>query len=119
MAWLKRPRAIARYGERQRSVVGQHGLAARTVTVIRRLVRLRAAGRVPQVVRALAAQRPLDDGVLEPADGASRSSTDSGPCRTTWSTISEGTGASGASGVSGFGLRGIVTPHVMPHTQNS
>ena len=48
----------------------------------------------------------------------SSSSGVSGPWRTNWSRISAGIGASGASDVDHFGLRGMNTPHVMPHTQN-
>lgn len=39
--------------------------------------------------------------------------------RSTNPPISEGMGARGASDVDDFGFRGINTPHVMPHTQNS
>ena len=60
--------AIARHVERERAVVGQDRLAARPVAMIRGVLRLGAAGRIAQMMRELAAQRPLDDRFLEPAD---------------------------------------------------
>ena len=67
-ARLERAGAIARDLERQRPVVGQHRLPARAIAMIGRVLGLRPARRIAQMVRQLAAQRPLDDRLLEPAD---------------------------------------------------
>ena len=65
---LKRPLAVARDVNRQRAVVGQHRLATRPIPMIGGGLRLGAAWRVPEVVRELAAQGALDDGLLEAPD---------------------------------------------------
>ena len=61
--------AIARDVDRQRPVVGQHRLVAGPVAMIGRLLGLGATRRVAEVMRQFAAQRPLDDRLLEPPDG--------------------------------------------------
>src|SRR5262249_30427708 len=66
---FKCPLAIARDVDRDRTIVGLHGLATRAVAVIGRVVRLHAAGRIAQMVSELATQRPLDQRFLETADG--------------------------------------------------
>src|SRR5262249_8938883 len=48
---------------------GQHRLAAGSIAMIRGVVGFLAAGRVPQMVRQLAAQRSLDNRLLEATDG--------------------------------------------------
>jgi hypothetical protein len=60
------PLAIARHVDRQRPVIGQHGLAARPVPMIGAVVRFLATGRVAQMVRELATSCALDNGLLEP-----------------------------------------------------
>jgi hypothetical protein len=62
----ERPVAITRDVERQRAVVGQDRLTARAVAVIDGPRRLLAARRIPEMVRQLAAEHPLDQGLLEP-----------------------------------------------------
>jgi hypothetical protein len=65
---LKRPVTIARHGERQRPVIGQHRLTAGPVAMIRGGVRFLATRRIAQMVGQLAAERALDDRVLEATD---------------------------------------------------
>src|SRR6185295_16571853 len=66
---LKRSVAIARDINRQRTIVGQHRLAARAITMIRGVVRFVAARWVAEMVTQLAAQRALDQCFLERAHG--------------------------------------------------
>ena len=66
---LKRALAIARHVDRQRALVGQDRLPARPIAMIGRVVGLGPAGRIAQMMRELAAQGALDDGLLEAADG--------------------------------------------------
>src|ERR1043165_9911242 len=61
--------AIAGHLDPQRPVIGQHGLAAAPIAVIRGFVGFLAARRVPEMVCQLAPERALDDGLLEAADG--------------------------------------------------
>src|SRR5688500_12609335 len=58
--WLKRSRTVARHGDAQRALVGQHRLAAAAVAVVATF----ALG-VRQVQAQLGAQGPLDHGLLE------------------------------------------------------
>jgi hypothetical protein len=114
----ERALAIARHLDRQQPVVRQHGLATGPIAMIR-LVGLRPTGRIAHMVGQLNAEGALDDGLLEPADrrlellGRQRSLADK--------LIENfcGTGVSGASGISVLRRRGLVAPHVMPHTRNS
>jgi hypothetical protein len=65
---LERPLAITRHVNCQRPIIGQHGLTADPVAMIRRGVGFVAARRVAQVMGQLAAEGPLDDGFLEATD---------------------------------------------------
>jgi hypothetical protein len=63
--WLEAALAIARHLDSQRAVLGLHGLGRRAVAVVGRLGGLARSRRVAQVVRRLAAQRALNDGLLQ------------------------------------------------------
>jgi hypothetical protein len=60
---------VGAHVHRQWPVVGQDRLAARPVSMIRRVVGLGAAGRIAQVMGQLATPRALDNGFLEAANG--------------------------------------------------
>jgi hypothetical protein len=68
-ARLKGPGPIAGHVDGERSVVGQDGLAAGPIAMIRGVLRLDAARRRAQVVGQLAAERALDDRFLEATNG--------------------------------------------------
>ena len=112
--------AIARHLDRQRAIVGQDRLPARPIAMIGRVVRLGAARRIAQVVGQLAAERALDDRLLEAPDRGLELLVGDRPLanelvenlrRDRRQTARQ------ASGV--FRLRRIDTPHAMPHTRNS
>src|SRR5207237_9214684 len=65
---LKTALAIARDVDRQRTIVGEHGLLARAVAMIAALLGLDAARRIAQMMRQLAAPGAFDDGLLKAAD---------------------------------------------------
>ena len=66
---LERALAIAGHLDAEGAIVGQHRLAAAPVAVIRAVIRFVATRRIAEVMRQLAAQRALDNRLLEPADG--------------------------------------------------
>ena len=66
---LERPVAIAGHLKGERAVVGQHRLSAGSVAMVGDLSSgFVPPGRIAQVMRQLAAQRALDDQLLEPTD---------------------------------------------------
>ena len=67
-ARFERPGPIARDLEGQRAIVGQHRLPGRAIAMIRRVLGFNPTADIAQVMRQLAAERPLDDRLLEPAD---------------------------------------------------
>jgi hypothetical protein len=79
---LERPRAIARDLDPDRPLIGQHPLAARAMPMIGGEVRLGGTGWVAEVIRPLAAQRPLNQRLLKRREAVSISSAVSGPSRT-------------------------------------
>ena len=69
---IQRPRISRRpsgHGNRQWPIVGQNGLAASAVAVIRAILGLGATGGISQAVGELTAQGPLNDRLLKPTDG--------------------------------------------------
>ena len=64
---LELPGPVPRHVDAQRPVVGEHRLAARAVPLVVGLFRLGLARAVAQVMTQLGLQRPLDQGLLDPA----------------------------------------------------
>jgi hypothetical protein len=65
---FERPVAIARHVQGERPVIGEHGLAACPVAVIRRVLGFCATWGGPQMVGPLAAERALNDRFLAATD---------------------------------------------------
>ena len=67
-ARLKRAVAIARNLNGDGAIVREDGFATRSIAVIGRGVGLGASRRIAEMMRELAAERPLDEGFFEAAD---------------------------------------------------
>jgi hypothetical protein len=69
-ARLKTPLAVARDIQRDRPVVSEHGFGTGPIAVVGVRLGFRPAGRISQMMGQLAAQRALDQRLLEPANCA-------------------------------------------------
>ena len=60
--------AVTRHLDREGTIVGRHPLATGPIPMVGGVLGLTAPGRIPEVVRELAAHGALDDGFLEAAN---------------------------------------------------
>jgi hypothetical protein len=119
-ARLKGPGAVARHVDGERSVVGQPGLAAGPMAMIRGVLRLGATRGIAHVVGQLAPERTLHARLLETADGGIELLD--GQRALAHKLIENLRGHRGQRRVRRQALAfrdGIGSPHAMPHTQNS
>ena len=117
---LERALAIARHVDRQRAVVRQDRFGPCPVAMIGGVLGFSPAGRIPEVVRQLAAERTLHDRFLEATDSGIELLDGQGPLPHKLIENLRGNRGSGASGARLFRFRGgIGSPHAMPQTQNS